>query len=123
MVTYIARVRDMRYTVLELERRERGALHQGELRKIESIVATAFCQGLPSDVRNGIPSSGYVDFSVAAAHAQATTRLNERYAERRNREKRDSYSPRNEPLAHSTPTRSPLPPPPARALERIRLPG
>lgn len=110
VVTYIARVRDMRYTLLELEQREKGALHQGELRKIESIVATAFCHGLPPEVRNGIPLSGYADFSVAAAHAQATTRLNERYADRRNREERDRYVPRSEPLAHSTPMRS-LPPP------------
>lgn len=118
VVTYIARVRDMKYTLLELERREKGTLHQGELRKIESIIATAFCHGLPLEVRNVIPPSGYVDFSVAAAHAQAMTRLNERYAERRNREERGRYDLRNESFAHSTPT-----PRLFRAVERFHLCG
>lgn len=110
VVTYIARVRDMRYTLLELERKERGTLHQGELRKIEAIVATAFCHGLPPEIRCEIPPTGYADFSVASAHAQATTRLNERYAERRSREERERYNPRNQPLAHSTPMRLFVPP-------------
>lgn len=95
---------------LELERKKRGTLHQGELRKIEAIIATAFCHGLSPEIRCEVPPSGYADFLVASAHTQATTRLNERYAERRNREERERYSPRNEPLVHSTPMRYFMPP-------------
>lgn len=54
-MTYIARVREMKYTLLELERgRERGVLHPAELRKIESIAATSFCHGLLPEITNGM---------------------------------------------------------------------
>lgn len=116
ILSYIGRVREIKATLLETERRDRGTVHPNELRYIEEIAVTSFCHGLIPIIRAGMSLTGYDSLADAFAHAQTVTAIHETGEERRRRDRRERGQISNErAVAHSTPPK--LPPPQPLAIE------
>lgn len=89
ILAYISRVREIKATLLETERREKGAVHPSELQNIEEIAITSFCQGLIPIIRAGMSLAGYDSLTDAFAHAQTVTAVHKTGEERRRRDRRE----------------------------------
>lgn len=113
MLDYIARVKDLRTTILDAERRERGTLNDNAIREIDGLTARAFCDGLPLEFRLQLSPNHHVMPFEAFSHVKVLAKRRdidkERYESSRGTPReRASYDmhPVGRPLAHSTPLRT-----------------
>lgn len=51
MLDYIGRVKDLRTSILDAERREKGFLTERTVREVDGLAARSFCDGLPLEYR------------------------------------------------------------------------
>lgn len=110
VLDYISRVKDLRTTILDTERRFKGQLDLHFLAEIDQLTSRSFCDGLPLDYRIQMKTDKYLPHTEAFAIAKTIAKRQEldktRYETRSRveREYRD-MKPIGRPLAHSTPQR------------------
>lgn len=110
VLDYISRVKDLRTTILDTERRLRGQLNLHFLAEIDQLTSRSFCDGLPLEFRLQMRTDKYMPHTEAFAIAKTIAKRQEldklRYETRgqAGREYRE-MKPIGRPLAHSTPQR------------------
>lgn len=109
---YIARVKDLRTSILDAERRERGTLTDDAIREIDALTARAFCDGLPLEFRLQLNQSHYNLPFEAFSHVKIIAKRREldreRYESSRGGFREQAHydlHPVGRPLAHSSPYR------------------
>ncbi|KYQ53574.1 hypothetical protein ALC60_00101 [Trachymyrmex zeteki] len=100
MLDYINRVKELRSSVLDAERRARGTIGSGVATEIDELTARAFCDGLPSLYR--IQMSPECFFRPFDAFAAAKVLAKKEEQERRRRDPRSGQAALTEPLTAST---------------------
>ncbi|KAL6417766.1 hypothetical protein ACFW04_014363 [Cataglyphis niger] len=108
ILDYITRAKDLRSSILDSERRERG-LTNNSMAEIDALTARSFCDGLPLSYRLQLTKDLYIDPFAAFSHVKILAKRqeldNERFNPARRNEpiyERNVYST-GRPLAHSTP--------------------
>lgn len=112
IIDYISRVKDLRTSIMDAERRARGHLDPRFVAEIDGLTARSFCDNLPLEFRLQLKPEAYHSYTEAFATAKIIAKRQEldrqRY-EPRNRENRDRdyyrVNPIGNPVAHSTPRR------------------
>lgn len=110
VLDYISRVKDLRTTILDTERRLQGQLNLHFLAEIDQLTSRSFCDGLPLEFRLQMRTDKYMPHTEAFAIAKTIAKRQEldklRYETRgqAGREYRE-MKPIGRPLAHSTPQR------------------
>lgn len=108
VLDYISRVKDLRTTILDADRRFKGQVDLHFLAEIDELTSRLFCDGLPLEYRLQMKTDKYRPYIEAFAVAKAITKRQEldkqRYESRAytSREQRD-MKPIGRLLAHSTP--------------------
>lgn len=115
VLDYISRVKDIRTSILDAERRDKGRLDAQFMDEIDCLTARSFYQGLPLEFRLQIGEgirSRYSDAFAAAKLIAKRQELDKQRYEPRFRSEREprSVAPVGKPLAHSTPQRADYPP-------------
>ncbi|XP_014476749.1 PREDICTED: uncharacterized protein LOC106745560, partial [Dinoponera quadriceps] len=112
ILDYITRVKDLRTSILDAERREHGTLDEYVTLNIDALTARSFCEGLPLEFRIQLSSDDYNRPFEAFAHVKDLAKRRELDRERYEQPRRnDNPLPRADlhpigrPLAHSTPLR------------------
>jgi len=112
IVDYISRVKDLRTSILDTERRTKGRLDPRFVSEIDALTAKSFCAGLPLEYRQQLKPETRQDYAEAFAFAKDFARELETDRQRfdpRARENRNSEYYRSDrigsPLAQSTPRR------------------
>lgn len=108
ILDYIIRVKDLRYAILDRERREKGILDDKTIENIDGLTARSFCEGLPSDYRCWLRQEHYHKPFEAFSFAKTLAKrhkLDEAH-ERTSRGAETKYSRNNvniieRPVAHS----------------------
>lgn len=112
IIDYISRVKDLRTSIMDAERRTKGHLDPRFVAEIDALTARSFCDNLPLEYRLQLKPEAYHSYTEAFAAAKIIAKRQEldrqRY-EPRNRENRDRdyyrVNPIGNPVAHSTPRR------------------
>lgn len=112
IIDYISRVKDLRTSIMDAERRAKGHLDPRFVAEIDALTARSFCDNLPLEYRLQLKPEAYHSYTEAFASAKIIAKRQEldrqRY-EPRNRENRDRdyyrVNPIGNPVAHSTPRR------------------
>lgn len=115
VLDYISRVKDIRTSILDAERRDKGRLDPQFLGEVDSLTARSFYQGLPLEYRLQMGErerSRFPDAFAAAKLIAKRQELDKQRYEPRVRSEREprSVAPVGKPLAHSTPQRADYPP-------------
>jgi len=112
IVDYISRVKDLRTSILDAERRTKGRLDPRFISEIDILTAKSFCAGLPLEYRQQLKPENRQDYAEAFAFAKDFAReleTDRQRADPRARENRNSEYYRSDrigsPLAQSTPRR------------------
>lgn len=114
VLDYISRVKDIRTSILDAERRDKGRLDSQFVDEVDSLTARSFYQGLPLEYRlqmgEGIKTR-YANAFAAAKLIAKRQELDKLRYEPRIRSEREprSVAPVGKPLAHSTPQRADYP--------------
>jgi len=108
MLDYICRVKDLRSTIIDAERREKGRVEPQFLAEIDGLTARSFCQGLPMEYRIQMGPETRLRFTDAFTAAKAIAKQKEIDKQRFEPKPRDTRyaAPIGRPVAHSTPLRS-----------------
>lgn len=67
---YISRVKDLRFLILDMERRTRGSLTDEISAEIDALTAHSFCEGLPLNIRIQLISKNYSNPFAAFSQAR-----------------------------------------------------
>lgn len=115
VLDYISRVKDIRTSILDAERRDKGRLDSQFIDEVDNLTARSFYQGLPLEYRLQIGERERSRYSDAFATAKLIAKrqeLDKQRYETRIRPDREprSVAPVGKPLAHSTPQRGDYPP-------------
>jgi len=112
IIDFIGRVKDLRTSILDTERRNKGRLDPRFVSEIDGLTARSFCEGLPLEFREHLKPETRQDYAeafVAARNFAKRLELDkERYGSRvRETRDRDYYraNPVGPPVAQSTPRR------------------
>lgn len=112
ILDFISRVRDLRCSILDAERRANGIVSPVTAADIDAFTARSFCNGLPADYRIHFKPVHYVRPFEAFQQAITLARQQDFDRERFGPTRRNDYSfdrahvhPIGRPLAQSTPTR------------------
>lgn len=113
VIDYISRVKDLRTSILDTERRDKGSLDPHFISEVDGLTARSFCEGLPLEYRLQMRAEARQSYTEAFATAKMIAKRQEldrqryepRYRENRDRDNR-RVNPIGNPLAHSTPRRS-----------------
>lgn len=121
IIDYISRVKDLRTSIMDADRRTRGHLDPRFVTEIDALTARSFCDNLPLEYRLQLKPEAYHSYTEAFAAAKIIAKRQELDRQRydpRNRENRDHgrdhyrINPIGNPVAHSTPRRYDQPPHP-----------
>lgn len=107
VLDYISRVKDLRTSILDMERRFHGQVDLRFQADIDDLTSRSFCDGLPLEYRLQMKTDKYLPYTDAFAAAKAIAKrqeLDKQRYEGRYRADRD-VKPIGRPLAHSTPQR------------------
>ncbi|KAL6416663.1 hypothetical protein ACFW04_013261 [Cataglyphis niger] len=91
ILDYITRAKDLRSSILDSERRERG-LTNNSMAEIDALTARSFCDGLPLSYRLQLTKELYIDPFAAFSHVKILAKRQELDNERFNPARR------NEPI-------------------------
>jgi len=105
MLDYIYRIKDLRTTILDAERREKGHVNSQFLTEIDDLIARTFCQSLPLEYRIQMgPKTRFTDAFTAAKAIAKQQELDKQRLEPKPRERDMQYAaPIGRPVAYSTP--------------------
>jgi len=111
IIDFISRVKDIRTSILDIERRNKGHLDPRFISEINGLTARSFCQGLPLEYRQQLKPEALQDYAEAFDSAKKISMQLEldrqRFEPRFVRENRDRgyyrSNPVGPPLAQSTP--------------------
>ena len=105
VLDYISRVKDLRTSILDMERRLRGHIDPRFQADIDDLTSRSFCDGLPLEYRLQMRSGSYLPYTDAFAAAKAIAKRQEIDRRRYEGRQRVEINPIGRPLAHSTPQR------------------
>lgn len=112
MLDYVSRVKDLRTTILDAERRQRGTMSHTVTTDVDALTARSFCEGLPLEYRLQLQTHHYSKpfeaFSYVKVLAKRRELDRERFEPVRRYERetgRRDLHPIGRPLAHSTPSK------------------
>lgn len=114
MLDYIIRVKDLRSSILDEERRIRGSLGNSITADVDNLTARSFCDGLPLEYRLQFRTEHHCNPFAAFSHAKVLAKRMEldrkRYEPRRRADPpqpKTGVHPIGSPQAQSTPAKSP----------------
>jgi len=112
IIDYISRVKDLRTSIMDAERRAKGRLDPRFISEIDALTAKSFCAGLPLEYRQQLKPEARQDYAEAFAFAKDFAwelETDRQRSDPRARENRNSEYYRSDsigsPLARSTPRR------------------
>lgn len=112
ILDYITRIKDLRTSITDAERRQYGPVTSAKINEIDALVARAFCHGLPLEYRLQLSPEHHLRpfeaFTRAKEIAKQIEYDKERFEPRRIERPQEKYRvhPIGRPLAQSTPTRN-----------------
>lgn len=129
MLEYIGRIKDMRGSILDAERRRRGSLPPGVIQEIDALTARSFCDGLPFEYSSLVKDEHYVNPFEAFNFVKIISKRKELDKERLDstrhggRHTERHVHPIGKPLAQSTPAKSYNPREPLKYNEKAYTPA
>lgn len=111
IIDYISRVKDLRTSILDEERRAKGHLDSRFVSEIDGLTARSFCEGLPLEYRLQLKSEARQSHTEAFAAAKIIAKrqeLDKQRYEPRQRENRAREYQRPEPRYRENRDRGPL---------------
>lgn len=105
ILDFIGRVKDLRSSITDAERRERGRLTERLKADIDSLTARSFCEGLPLNYRLQFKATDYSNPTEAFCSAKAIARrqeLDHSLFGNNDRTESRQLAPISRPMAHST---------------------
>lgn len=112
ILDYIMRIKDLRTSIMDAERRQYGPITNTKANEIDALVARAFCHGLPLEYRLQLSPEHYLQpfeaFSRAKEIAKQIEYDKERFEPRRTERAQEKHRvhPIGRSPAHSTPMRN-----------------